>query len=337
VFRQLRTFAAVMAALALTVAVPATTLAGTGTSPVLLSGFGESPIHVGGSSTVWFRINGGDSGGAGFAFTDTLPAGLVVGSPAGVANSCGGDVTASAGGNGISLSGGVVVPSGYCLIEVNVKATTPGLKFNTTSSFTWTGGTGSNPSPESLLVIGLPTVTAAFNPTSISVGGTSTLTFTVTNPNPANVGPQHGVAPSAVGLSGIGFSDTLPAGLVIADPNGFDGNCDATIVAVAGTNVITLSDLFLPAATNCWFSVTVKATTSGAKENSTGPVDSQDEVKGDPGLATLYVDVTPPPTSTADDLAPANGGLLPLLLGLFAAVGVGFAVARRRVAAANRG
>ena len=81
----------------------------------------------------------------------------------------------------------------------------------------------------------------------------------------------------------------------------------------------------------------MKALTSGAKQDSTGPVDSQDEVKGDPGLATLYVDVTPPPTSTTDDPAPVNGGLLPLLLGLFAAVGVGFAVARRRVVVAKRG
>ena len=55
--RQLRTIAAVFAALALAVAVPATTLAAPGSGPVLLSGFGASPIYVGGSSTVWFRIN----------------------------------------------------------------------------------------------------------------------------------------------------------------------------------------------------------------------------------------------------------------------------------------
>jgi hypothetical protein len=337
VSRQLRTIAAVFAALALAVAVPATTLAAPGSGPVLLSGFGASPIYVGGSSTVWFRINGNDSGGTGFAFTDTLPAGLVVGSPAGVTNSCGGAVTASAGSNGISLSSGVVLSSATCLIEVNVKATTPGVKPNTTSSFSWNGGTGANPETALLTVIALPTVAVAFNPTSISIGGTSTLTFTITNPNPGNVNPQHGVAPAAVGLSGIHFSDTLPAGLVITDPNGFAGNCDGKIDALAGTNVITLSDLFLPAATNCWFSVTVKATTSGAKKNSTGPVGSQEDVSGDPGLATLYVGVTPSRTSTADDPAPVNGGLLPLLLGLFAAVGVGFAVARRRVAVAKRG
>jgi hypothetical protein len=336
VSRRLRTIAAVFAALALAVGAPAASLA-VSEGPVLLSGFGVSPIYVGDSSMVWFRINGGMSTETGIAFADTLPAGLVVASPNGLTNSCGGDVTATAGSSSISLAGGGVVAHGTCLIEVNVTATTPGLKFNTTTSFTWTGGTGSNPSPESLLVVGLPTVAAAFNPTSISVGGTSTLTFTITNPNPPNLAPQHGVAPAAVGLDGIGFSDTLPAGLVIATPNGRDGNCEGTIVAVAGTNLITLSDLYLPAATSCWFSVSVKAGTSGAKQNSTGPVGSQEEVDGDPGLATLYVDVTPPPTSTSDDTAPMKGGLLPLLLGLFAAVGVGFAVARRRVTVAKRG
>ena len=47
--------------------------------------------------------------------------------------------------------------------------------------------------------------------------------------------------------------------------------------------------------------------------------------------------VTPQPTSTTDDPAPVNGGLLALLLGMFAAVGVGFAVTRRRAAAARLG
>lgn len=335
--RRFRTVAAVIAALALTVGVPAATLAVSDQGADLLTGFGPSPIHVGGSSTVEFWINSWANGASGLAFADTLPAGLVVASPANVGNSCGGSVTATAGSSAISLAGGALGASGHCLVEVDVKATTPGVKSNTTSSFSWNGGTGKNPDPALLTVVALPTVAAAFNPTSISVGGTSTLTFTITNSNPGNPNPQHAAAPAAVGLSDIGFSDTLPAGLVIADPNGLLGNCGGTIAAVAGNNKITLAGLNLAPATSCWFSVNVKALTSGAKQDSTGPVDSQDEVKGDPGLATLYVDVTPPPTSTTDDPAPVNGGLLPLLLGLFAAVGVGFAVARRRVVVAKRG
>ncbi|MBK9339678.1 MAG: DUF11 domain-containing protein [Rhodoferax sp.] len=52
-----------------------------------------------------------------------------------------------------------------------------------------------------------PTLTKAFSPTSISIGGTSTLTFTVSNPalNPAQT---------------VSFTDTLPAGLRVASaPN----------------------------------------------------------------------------------------------------------------------
>ena len=66
--------------------------------------------------------------------------------------------------------------------------------------------------------------------TTLSTNGTSTATlrFTITNPN-------------ATAASDIAFTDTLPAGLVVATPNGEIGSCGAgTITAVAGSNTISL-------------------------------------------------------------------------------------------------
>src|SRR5438105_1825692 len=57
-----------------------------------------------------------------------------------------------------------------------------------------------------------PTISKAFGAPSIPLDGATTLTFTLSNPNPA------------VTLTGIGMSDTLPAGLVITNPCGLSGS-----------------------------------------------------------------------------------------------------------------
>ena len=68
-----------------------------------------------------------------------------------------------------------------------------------------------------------PTIAKAFGAASIVVNGTTTLTFTLTNPNPG------------IALNGVGFTDNLPAGLVVATPNGLASTCGGTVTAVAGT------------------------------------------------------------------------------------------------------
>src|SRR5258706_10925881 len=79
----------------------------------------------------------------------------------------------------------------------------------------------------------LPVLTKSFSPTTISPGGTTVLTFTVSNPsgNPA--------------LSNIGFTDTLPSGLVVAIPNkgGTCANAAAATTANTGGNTITVTNL----------------------------------------------------------------------------------------------
>jgi uncharacterized repeat protein (TIGR01451 family) len=116
-----------------------------------------------------------------------------------------------------------------------------------------------------------PTFSKAFGASSITVGSTTSLTFTITNPN------------GSTALTGLAFSDVLPAGLSVATPNGLTGSCGGgTITAVAGSGSITLSGATIAANTQCTFSVNVVATTAGAKSNTTSPITSTNGGTGNP-------------------------------------------------------
>ena len=57
-------------------------------------------------------------------------------------------------------------------------------------------------------IIAPPSIAKAFSPTSVLLNGTSTLTFTLTNPN------------GTTALTGVTFTDALPSGLVVSAPSG---------------------------------------------------------------------------------------------------------------------
>jgi len=105
-----------------------------------------------------------------------------------------------------------------------------------------------------------PTLTKDFSPTVITDGGTTVLTFTLTNPA------------GAPAVSNVGFTDTLPAGLVVA-PGSVGGTCAnaaAATTATAGTHLITVSNLQVPAgapATSSTCVVTVAVTNAPGQLN----------------------------------------------------------------------
>ncbi|HMH52433.1 MAG TPA: hypothetical protein VK548_19495 [Candidatus Acidoferrum sp.] len=254
------------------------------TAPAISKAFGAATVPLNGATTLTFTLTNPNAGTAltGLAFTDTLPAGLIVATPNGQTGTCAGTITATAGSSSVSLSGGSLAAGGSCTFAVNVTATTVGTKNNTTSAVTSTeGGTG-NTASASIVGVAPPTIAMAFGVPSIPLNSTTTLTFTLTNPN---VGTA---------LTGVGFNDPLPAGLVVGTPSGLDGaravapsaTCTGTIVATAGSSSVSLSGGTLAAGASCTIVVNVTGTTAGTKSNVTSQVTS---TEGGPGNSTSAI------------------------------------------------
>jgi len=135
-----------------------------------------------------------------------------------------------------------------------------------------------------VVVAAPPTIAKGFGAASVLLNGTTTLTFTLTNPNPGG------------SLTGVAFSDTLQAGLVVATPNGLSGSCGGgTITATAGSGSILLAGATLAANSSCMFSVNVTGTSPGEKDNSV-TVSSNEVATGNTAMASLLVSATPIPT-----------------------------------------
>jgi uncharacterized repeat protein (TIGR01451 family) len=137
--------------------------------PVITKFFAPDTINVGDSSTLSIVLSNVNSGAAvtGVAFTDTLPAGVVVGATAPV-NTCGGTVTAVPGSSSITLTGGSIAASGGCQVVVEVVGTTPGVKVNTTSAVATNESAGGQGATANLTVLSPYDVPLALQRLSVS-------------------------------------------------------------------------------------------------------------------------------------------------------------------------
>jgi uncharacterized repeat protein (TIGR01451 family) len=243
--------------------------------PSISKAFSPNSIAVGGTSTLTFNIANANTTTTltGVAFTDVLPAGVEVAD--GSFAACGGTVTTVAATRTITLTGASIAAGGTCTFSVTVTGSTAGVKVNVTGNVTSANGGTGNAASATLTVVAPPSIAKAFSPTSIPIGGTSTLTFTITNPNPATA------------LTGVAFTDVLPAGLSIAD--GVSAACGGTVTTVAATRTITLTGASIAGGGTCTFSVTVTGTTEGVKNNVTGNVTSVEGGTGNTASATITV------------------------------------------------
>jgi uncharacterized repeat protein (TIGR01451 family) len=123
-----------------------------------------------------------------------------------------------------------------------------------------------------------PTVTKTFSPTTISVGDTSQLTLTLSNSN-------------AGAITDVADSDTFPAGLVVANPNGLTSTCGGTATAIAGSGSESLSGGAIAGASSCTISLDVTSLTGGTYTNTipAGGVTSSAGDNTDPASADLFV------------------------------------------------
>lgn len=117
-----------------------------------------------------------------------------------------------------------------------------------------------NPSPS---IVGLPPgplsvpapgFTKQFSPSTTSAGVPVTLSFSITNN-------------SGIRLTGLSFTDSLPAGLLVANPSNLTNTCGGTPSAPPGGALITLSGGTLAANATCTVTVRVVAAGTGTYTN----------------------------------------------------------------------
>jgi hypothetical protein len=210
--------------------------------------FAPSVISVGGTAVLSFVIDNSASplAAANLAFVDNLPAGTILATPANATNSCGGSLSAAAGGAVVSLTGGSVPAGGSCSIAVSVLGTTAGNHLNTTGNLTSSAG-NSGPASDTLHVLAPIGFTKVFQTSPVLPGGLVQLQYSISNPSPTE------------SLSGMSFSDDLGAaipGLQSVSAPAPD-ICGAGS-SISGSGVVTFAGGSLAANASCTFAVTVK-------------------------------------------------------------------------------
>jgi uncharacterized repeat protein (TIGR01451 family) len=115
--------------------------------PTISKTFGAASIAMGATTTLSFTVtNAGGATLTGVSFTDNFPAGLIVGTPAGITGFCTNGssavVNANAGAGVTSLLSGTLVANSLCTFTINVTATTGGVKDNVTTPVASSAGAG---------------------------------------------------------------------------------------------------------------------------------------------------------------------------------------------------
>ncbi len=241
----------------------------TGESPPTVSkSFSPDPIAIGQTSTLTFTITNPNLAAAlsGIALRDELPFGMDV-APGTFGGTCTGFWGTDPGDAGVLVhSGGSLAANSSCTLTVDVTSSTVGTALNISDPIYATqSGYNTNPTTgiaqDTLTVLDDPSIAKEFVPDLVLLGVTpndaSTLTFTIANPNGGH------------SISGVSFTDSLPAGLEVAlPPNASTSGCGApTWAPSAGNTVLTFSGGSIAAGGSCTVSVDV-----------TGPVGSYDNV-----------------------------------------------------------
>ena len=257
-------------------------------APTIAKAFNPASILSGGSSTVTLTLkNTNTTALMGGAFTDTLSNMSAVGGA--VRGTCAGTTpsTLTAGATALSFSGITIPTNNSCTVTFSVTSSTPGSQPNTTSGVTTTqtptAGTASN---TATLSVGLPTITKAFNPTSIPSGGSSTVTLTLKNTN-------------TTPLTGGAFTDTLSKMSALGGAVG--GTCVGTTPTslTAGATALSFSGITIPANSSCTVAFSVTSSTVGSLPNATSGVKTTQTPTAGTGSNTATLDVGAPTIAKA--------------------------------------
>jgi hypothetical protein len=285
------------------------------TLPTLTKAFSPNPIAVNGTSTLVFTITNPNDNVTltGLTFTDALPSGVQVAGTPSASTTCGGTPTWAPTAGATSLTfgsptGATLAASSTCTVSVNVTATTAGPHTNVSGfiSSTQTGinATTTGSATATLTAVSPPVIAKSFGTDPILAGGTSTITFTIANPNLNNA------------LTGVAFSDTFPVSpgaMVVASPTGAStsGCGTPTFSPTAGAGSVSFSGGTIAAGGTCTVTVNVTAPTAGNYTNTTGSVShiiNAATVNGNTATDTLGVNAATPHLSLLKQVGPSSSG-----------------------------
>ncbi len=231
-----------------------------GVAPTLSKAFTPATMNAGGTSSLTITLTNASNTAATLTapFVDNFPSGLLLSGDA--TSTCGGTVTGSAGGNKITLTDGTIPANGSCTITAPVTAANAGSYFNSLPAGSLQTSNGNNSAPVvSTLTVSPtpavpPTLAKLFTPASITAGGTSSLTITLSNANN-----------TAAAIS-TPFVDTFPGGLVLSGTA--TTTCGGTVSGSAGGSSVTLTGGAIPANGSCTITAAVTAANAGSYLNS---------------------------------------------------------------------
>ncbi|MBW6472770.1 MAG: DUF11 domain-containing protein, partial [Anaerolineaceae bacterium] len=269
-------------------------------APTITKSFSPDPIIKGSTSTLTFTIRNTASGNVaqtGISFTDILPDGLTVLDA--TTSACNGtnNLVTSSSNRSITLTGGSLAAGATCTFQVPVIGEIQGLHENISGFLSSDqSGTTTNYATDTLTVIAPPQIIKNFGSTAIMVGESTSLSFTISNPN------------TSTSLTGISFTDTLPAGVEVE--NASSSVCNGTLTNSdndPSRDTVHLSEASLLPGTSCTITVMVSGTTEGLKENSVS-VTSTEGGTGNTDEAIVLVKAPTPALTFLKQVGPSLTG-----------------------------
>ena len=244
------------------------------------SSFSPSNISLNGTSTLTFSIDnqGSQAEATDVTFSATLPDGMALAADPEATSTCGGDLTAPAGGNTFNFSNGTIGAGEVCTVTVDVVGQTTGnLNMTSGNLLSTLGDSGTTTS--TLSINPPPAFSMSFTPDEINAGQVSTLTLTIDN--------RASNAPA----TDLNLANELPDGLILANPSNARTTCQGgSLLAISGTDQFSYSGGTVPAGQICTVSVGITSSEGANYLNTTQKLTSS---LGDSGTASDSLDVLP--------------------------------------------
>ena len=248
--------------------------------PTLNKTFVQGTIGPGSSATLEYVISNPTSNPVSdLAYNDSLLVGIA--DPGSALTDCIGTLSAPDGGTLVSFSDGRLGAGASCTIRVNVVGSTPGTFVDPTGDLTSSAGNSGATSATLVVDTGRPGFSKSFSPSSITPGGTSTLTLVIDNTlNSAVVG-------------NIAFNDPLPDGMAVAAPANASTDCPIGVLTAnpGGTTISYVTNSLLAAGASCSVRVDVVTDAPGLFVNVSRELTSTSPSTESSGFATAALNV----------------------------------------------